>query len=685
MIPQLNQHTSNICPVNSQQQSYKLRSLSLLQHSPRVHFRLRSPAGPRQQHQSQHGTSGTAHALTASAQQPITAVPRLQTGNEHLDGKLKIIGVGNRGSSAVGRLIQNGKVSGAEMWCLDHDRKVLEQAGTANTVVVRKEEPHMDRGSHSLLSLEDLKRIVGPGAYDQHGKGNVNVGDGGVAFLLASSGAIPGGAPLLLSLVKSLRDTGHFTAVSVTRPFEFEGQRKVQAADRMIAALEGAAHLVVVVEQDVLSKAVGGSAMTIAEATNIADSALEHTVRTILASLQAPEILKSTAGALIWHGRDLRRYKRLLSPPLQRLLTCPGTAALGRGVASMPASYAHQMGAGQSLMHLASDAVRAAAESPFLEEAVKKASAILCCISMPSPKQRFAGDDGEMIVMHSLRDYDADKSAGRMAVQAAAGALMSVTGHTCDDIVMCSSSREWDELLEEDDGGRTVKVEVSLLVLRLPPGVPQPAPHASPTTARSPAAADAAASSSYDEEEATQGNSRQPLRSQDRKPAAPPRQRLPSSTWGAMSAMAGGTRVTSPRPQTDDVQGSKDEPAGMPLPAGASMWHANLPDINQRSVNAAAKAAALVSVGDKLVDSLQAQSLDLPPQAAKWRQKMRKPDHQLIVKEAGEEVTQPESETLPGGIRNILQRGQKKEMDVRERTSGILFSDRTESEDQPFE
>lgn len=49
------------------------------------------------------------------------------------------------------------------------------------------------------------------------------------------------------------------------------------------------------------------------------------------------------------------------------------------------------MGPGQSLMHLASDAVRAAAESPFLEEAVKRASAILCCISMPSPKQRFAG------------------------------------------------------------------------------------------------------------------------------------------------------------------------------------------------------------------------------------------------------------------------------------------------------
>ena len=62
-----------------------------------------------------------------------------------------------------------------------------------------------DRGSSSLLSPEDLSRIVGPGAYDQHGKGNMNVGDGGVAFLLASSGAIPGGAPLVSPSASSQR------------------------------------------------------------------------------------------------------------------------------------------------------------------------------------------------------------------------------------------------------------------------------------------------------------------------------------------------------------------------------------------------------------------------------------------------------------------------------------------------
>lgn len=208
----------------------------------------------------------------------------------------------------------------------------------------------------------------------------------------------------------------------------------------------------VVVEQDVLTQSFGGETMTVAEATLIADNALEHTVRCILNALLASEILKSTkgvpqsiiyptpiycipngksasrvpvllstpcpcgapfetdwrpiqatlapvwlgahgsqglrhapryVGALAWHGKDLRHYRRLLSPPLQRLLSCPGTAALGRGVAVMPATRVRQVGTSSALMHLASDAVRAAAESPFLEASIGRASAVLCCLSLP--------------------------------------------------------------------------------------------------------------------------------------------------------------------------------------------------------------------------------------------------------------------------------------------------------------
>lgn len=43
-----------------------------------------------------------------------------------------------------------------------------------------------------------------------------------------------------------------------------------------------------------------------------------------LALPQAQEVLKSSRGALMWHGRDLRHFKRILAPPLQQLLTQVG-------------------------------------------------------------------------------------------------------------------------------------------------------------------------------------------------------------------------------------------------------------------------------------------------------------------------------------------------------------------------
>lgn len=39
--------------------------------------------------------------------------------------------------------------------------------------------------------------MVGEGAADKDGRGNVTVGDGGMAFLLASTGNLPGGTPLV--------------------------------------------------------------------------------------------------------------------------------------------------------------------------------------------------------------------------------------------------------------------------------------------------------------------------------------------------------------------------------------------------------------------------------------------------------------------------------------------------------
>jgi hypothetical protein len=54
-----------------------------------------------------------------------------------------------------------------------------------------------DGQAGSRLSEAVLGRMVGQGARDRDGKGNVNVGDGGVAFVLTSASALPGGPELV--------------------------------------------------------------------------------------------------------------------------------------------------------------------------------------------------------------------------------------------------------------------------------------------------------------------------------------------------------------------------------------------------------------------------------------------------------------------------------------------------------
>ena len=44
--------------------------------------------------------------------------------------------------------------------------------------------------------------------------------------------------------------------------------------------------------------------MTVEEATDISDNALEHTVRCIMAAVQAPEVLDSSRGAFPHHWGD---------------------------------------------------------------------------------------------------------------------------------------------------------------------------------------------------------------------------------------------------------------------------------------------------------------------------------------------------------------------------------------------
>ena len=61
----------------------------------------------------------------------------------------------------------------------------------------------------------------------------------------------------------------------------------------------------------------------------------------------------------------------------------------------------------QALMHLASDAVRAAAESPFLDGALGATSGVLCSIDLPPLQQQFDTGAGGSAVLQSLQARNA--------------------------------------------------------------------------------------------------------------------------------------------------------------------------------------------------------------------------------------------------------------------------------------
>jgi hypothetical protein len=99
---------------------------------------------------------------------------------------------------------------------------------------------------------------------------------------------------VLLQAAAYLRRSGYFVVAALTRPFDFEGRRRLEEADALIEALRDVAQLAVVVSQGVLQRA--SAELTIQEASAIADNTLEFSARSVLWALGAPEVLRASQG-----------------------------------------------------------------------------------------------------------------------------------------------------------------------------------------------------------------------------------------------------------------------------------------------------------------------------------------------------------------------------------------------------
>ncbi|KAF6263141.1 hypothetical protein COO60DRAFT_1671815 [Scenedesmus sp. NREL 46B-D3] len=347
----------------------------------------------------------------------------------------------------------------AEFWVLDTDAKLLPAASVCKphawfihlcAIVLagaqqlrRSQHDAHPRGGDAQLSPAELSRLAGQAAVAAASAAGQRPGSPvatcGVAFLVAGAGGVPGGSTLLLQVAKYLRSAGFFVVAALTRPFEFEGRRKLEEADALIETLREVADLV-------------------------------DTCKAILWALNVPEVLKSTAGSMLWHGRDLRQYKRLLSPPLEVLQTCPGIGGLGRGMASRPVATlarrvwpgAQQPGTGggrgehpasralAAHQHCPSQTARAARshqqhldaalESPFLEHAMPRAGGVLCVLSLP---QRVLSHDLSL-AEGALNDPE------KYAIRAECSLLVMEASLLVLEDPAAAEEGEWDELLVGD-------------------------------------------------------------------------------------------------------------------------------------------------------------------------------------------------------------------------------------------
>ncbi len=59
-----------------------------------------------------------------------------------------VAGVGKRGASAIDRLVANGRVANAEVWCVDSDRRALDACAASHTLLLSDQQSSEDV-SHS--------------------------------------------------------------------------------------------------------------------------------------------------------------------------------------------------------------------------------------------------------------------------------------------------------------------------------------------------------------------------------------------------------------------------------------------------------------------------------------------------------------------------------------------------------
>ncbi len=252
---------------------------------------------------------------------------------------IKVVGIGGAGNNVVNRMVKSG-TQGVEFIAINTDKQALAVSNADQKIQIGEKMTH---GQGAGSDPEVGKRSA------EESRNNIAkaVENADMVFITAGmgGGTGTGAAPTVADIA---REAGVLTVGVVTKPFKFEGKRRMDQANAGIKELLGKVDSLLIIPNDRLKYATDQK-VTLANAFEIADEVLRQAVTSI------SDLIKNTG------------FINLDFADVTCIMKNAGFAHMGVG---------HAAGKGK-----AEDAARMAVASPLMETSINGAHGVLINIT----------------------------------------------------------------------------------------------------------------------------------------------------------------------------------------------------------------------------------------------------------------------------------------------------------------
>ncbi|WP_144222430.1 cell division protein FtsZ [Mesorhizobium amorphae] len=185
--------------------------------------------------------------------------------------KITVFGVGGAGGNAINNMIAEG-LQGVEFVAANTDAQALTMSKSSRLIQLGA---HVTEG----LGAGSIPQVGGAAAEESIDEVMDHLAGTHMCFITAGmgGGTGTGAAPVI---ARAARDAGILTVAVVTKPFAFEGRRRMQAAEEGIERLRESADTVIVIPNQNLFR-IADAKTTFADAFVMADGVLNAGVRCI--------------------------------------------------------------------------------------------------------------------------------------------------------------------------------------------------------------------------------------------------------------------------------------------------------------------------------------------------------------------------------------------------------------------